>query len=246
MTDWVAITGGAGGIGLATARCVAEWSPVLLLDRADDGLRQAAEGLRDCAKPIRTAVADVTDEQQLAAAYGSLPDGDGLRGLVNSAGIFDHHPAAEMPREAWQRVIDVNLTGTFLASQQAYPRLRPGSAIVNISSIAGHRALKGRSNYAVSKAGVVALTNCLAIEWASRGIRVVCVSPGLIMTAMAERAIAQGLQDPAIGAARTPAGRYATPAEVGHVVSFLLSDKASYLTGIDVPVDGGWLASGAM
>jgi NAD(P)-dependent dehydrogenase (short-subunit alcohol dehydrogenase family) len=245
VPGWIAITGGASGIGLATAGRVARDHPVLLIDQARSALENArAELAAD--NDVRIAVADVTDEAQVAAAFDALDADDWLRGLVTCAGIFEHALAADMPLASWRHVLDVNLTGTFIAAQQARKRMRPGSAIVTISSINAHAALPRRANYAASKAGVVMLTKCLAVEWASEQIRAVSVSPGVVMTAMTERAIEQGLQDPRVVTDRTPIGRYATPEEVANVIAFLLSDSASYVTGIDVPVDGAWLAYGAM
>ena len=246
MGGWVAITGAASGIGLATARRVARDHPVLLIDRAAEPLEEARAELGAGTGTVLAAPADVTDEAQVAAAFATLPDGDWLRGLVNCAGIFDHHPAAEMPLEAWRRVLEVNLTGTFICCQRAYPLLRPGSAIVNINSIGGHAALRGRANYAASKAAVLMLTKCLAVEWAADGIRAVAVTPGQILTPMVQRAIDQGLQSHEKVATRVPLARFGRPEEVADVIAFLLSDEAAYVTGVDVPVDGGWLAFGAM
>lgn len=243
---WVAITGAASGIGLATANRVARDHSVLLIDRNAEELEAARAKLAATPREIRAAIADVTDQERVAAAFASLPEGDVVRGLVNCAGIFDHHPAAEMPLEAWQRVLEVNLTGTFICCQQAYRRMRPGSVVVNISSIGGKAGLSGRSNYAASKAGVAMLTKCLAVEWAADGIRVVTVTPGQILTPMVQRAIDRGLQSHETVARRVPLRRFGRPEEVANVIAFLLSDEASYLTGVDVPIDGGWLAFGAM
>jgi NAD(P)-dependent dehydrogenase (short-subunit alcohol dehydrogenase family) len=246
LVGWVAITGGASGIGLATARRVVQEHPVLLVDRAAEALEAARAELEGGAQPVRAAAADVTDEAQVAAAFSSLPEGDWLRGLVTCAGIFEHHPVAEMPLDAWRRVLEVNLTGTFICCQRAYPLMRAGSAVVNINSIGGHAALRGRSNYAASKAAVLMLTKCLAVEWASDGIRAVAVTPGQILTPMVQRAIDRGLQSHETVQTRVPLARFGRPEEVAEVIAFLLSDAASYVTGVDVPIDGGWLAYGAM
>ena len=116
-----------------------------------------------------------------------MPDSATIACLVNCAAIFDHQPAATMTLDAWERVLKVNLTGPFLCSQAAFPRMRSGSIIVNIGSINGHRAIPTHANYAVSKAGLMMLTRCLAVEWARHGIRVISVSPGIVDTAMNRR-----------------------------------------------------------
>jgi NAD(P)-dependent dehydrogenase (short-subunit alcohol dehydrogenase family) len=245
-SGWVVITGGSSGIGLDAARRLAPERPLLLVARTRAPLEAAASELRGIGQAVEIAVADVSDERAVRDAIALVPRGDWIHGLVNSAAIFDHHPAREMPLAAWDAVIRVNLTGPFICSQAAFPRMRPGSVIVNLSSINGHAALPEHANYAVSKAGLMMLTRCLAVEWAVHGIRVVSVSPAVIDTPMNQRMDEEGRQDPGVVRRRTPLGRYGSPREVSDVIAFLLSDGASYITGVDIAVDGGWTAYGAM
>jgi NAD(P)-dependent dehydrogenase (short-subunit alcohol dehydrogenase family) len=246
MDEWVVVTGAASGIGYATAQVLARRYAVLLVDVAKEAVARATGQLTKAGARTRYAVADVSDEKQVATAFDSLPAQVTVRALVNSAGIFDHQPAAAMSTEAWSRVLAVNLTGPFLCAREALPRMSEGAVIVNIGSINGHAALPTHANYAVSKAGLMMLTKCLAVEWAERGIRVVSVSPGVIDTEMTRRVDVGGGQNREIVARRTPLARYGQPEEVAAVIDFLVSPAASYLTGVDIPVDGGWTAFGAM
>jgi NAD(P)-dependent dehydrogenase (short-subunit alcohol dehydrogenase family) len=246
MSGWVVVTGGASGIGLATATRLAAERPILLLDRDAAALAAAREEVAHAGIRTGAAVADVNTPAEVAAALDRIPPEDHIHGLVNSAAVFEHHPAESMPIAAWRRVIDVNLTGSFICCQAAFPRMRPGSVIVNLSSINGHAALPDHANYAVSKAGVMMLSRCLGVEWARHGIRVVSLSPAVVDTPMNRRMDEEGRQDPRVVKDRTPLGRYAEPGEIADVINFLLSGQASYITGTDVAVDGGWTAYGAM
>ena len=239
------VTGAASGIGAATARLLAAQGPVLLVDVAAATLRDTAAELEATGAQVQTALADVSDEEQVAAAFASLPACSWVRTLVNSAGIFDHHPAEQMPTQAWRRVLDVNLTGTFLCCRTAFPLFRRGSAVVNVGSLNAHAALADRVNYAASKAGVLMLSKCLAVEWADAGVRVVSVSPGVIDTPM-NRSVEDRVGGSAESLLRIPLQRTGTAEEVAAVIAFVASDAAAYVTASDVQVDGGWVGYGAM
>lgn len=243
--SWSVVTGAGGGIGLEIVRLLAGRGPVLAIDRDRAALREALAGIEGGDHRITPVLADISSAEDVKNAFGSLSAGATIGCLVNCAAIFDHQPAATMSLEAWERVLKVNLTGPFLCSQAAFPRLRSGSVIVNIGSINGHRAIPTHANYAVSKAGLMMLTQCLAVEWAAQGIRVVSLSPGIVDTAMNRRVEEQAGINPADVQARLPLRRYASPQEIARIVAFLASDAAGYVSGTDLLVDGAWTALGA-
>jgi NAD(P)-dependent dehydrogenase (short-subunit alcohol dehydrogenase family) len=239
------VTGAARGIGLAVAkRFLADDWRVVLLDIEGDLLEKSVAAL---AKPDVTmaVTCDVSDANAVAEAFAAIERRFGrLDALVNNAGIAVFTPLMETSEADWNRVIDVNLTGPFLCSKAAVLLMREhgGGAIVNITSISGLRASTLRSAYGTSKAGLAHLTRQLAVELASLGIRVNGVAPGPVDTAMAK-----AVHSPEIRADyhdAIPLNRYGLEEELAEAVFFLCSDRASYITGQILAVDGGFDAAG--
>ena len=233
------VTGGAKGIGLGAVRELAGegWQCVIL--DADLAGEQVADELG--ASFVR---ADVTRPDELRAAFADVAGRFGpIHGLVNSAGINRTGPSAELAAEDWQRVIDIDLSGTFFACQAAYPHLADGAAIVNLASVFSMKALPGRVAYAAAKHGVVGITRVLAVEWADRPIRVNAVAPSWTDTPLIAAQVAAGTIDLSV-LEHVPFGRLARVEDVTGAIAFLLSDKASFITGQTLYVDGGYTWAG--
>ncbi len=242
------VTGAASGIGKATAqRLLGEGARVIGADVAaapDLGTAVAAD--RWAFHPV-----DVTDEGSVeglvaaAVAFGGTVDG-----LVNAAGVAGGGPVHMLPMSEWQRVIDINLTGTFLMAKHVIAQLlaqpavegRRGS-IVTLASIEGLEGTAGGSAYSASKGGVVILTKNMAIDYAGRGIRVNAICPGFIVTPMTDAVFGPGMEAARIDiVAEHKLGRMGEPEEIAAAAAFLLSDDASFITGHALPVDGGYTA----
>lgn len=236
----VLVTGGADGIGRAIAEAFAALGDhVLIVDR--DGPRAAATAAEIGAE---AHACDVTDAGAVAALAGQAGRIDVL---VNNAGIGDSHlPTLEQEAERFRSVLDVNLTGSFLMAQAIGRSMvdRRRGAIVNLASIAGITGLPRRNAYGAAKAGVVALTRNLGCEWAGSGVRVNAVAPAYVDTALVRAIAESGRMDLTAVRRRTPLGRLIRAEEVAAAVVFLASDAASAITGVTLPVDGGWSAFG--
>ncbi|GAA4775676.1 SDR family NAD(P)-dependent oxidoreductase [Microbacterium gilvum] len=238
----VVVTGAGSGIGRATASRIArEGGHVVAVDVSQERLDALAAELPDA--EITTIVADITDDAGVAAIVGAA--GDRIDGLANIAGIMDRmQPAHEVDQDVWDRVISVNLTGTFKLMKAVVPAmLAAGSgAIVNVASEAGLRGSAAGAAYTASKHAVVGLTKSSAFMYADSGLRINAVAPGAVATNI-ESVFASEL-----GAARVQRGMALIPsiaqsAQLASSIAYLLSDDATNLNGVILPSDGGWSAA---
>ncbi len=242
MTNKIAVvTGAARGIGLATTKLFLEngWR-VAMVDRDEAELQKASAGLQGtlpicCDVSVPNMINDMVSK--VLAGFGRID------ALVNNAGVAFFKPLEETDFDCWRTIMATNLDGVFLCSQAVIPALKKSKgAIVNIASISGLRASTLRVAYGTSKAAVVHLTKQLAVELGDYGVRVNCVSPGPVKTKLAE-----AVHSPEIIKAYydgIPLNRSATEQDIAEMIVFLCSEKASFITGQMIAVDGGFDASG--
>lgn len=234
----VIVTGGASGIGAAMAQAfAAKGARLALLDMNETDAHTAANTF-----PGAIAVAcNVADADSVNAAVAQVHKHFGrVDILINSAGIVDLAPAEDISQTAWQRTLDVNLTGSFLMAQ-AVGRLmiaQKSGKIINLASQAGSVAIEDHVAYCASKFGVIGLTKTLALEWGQHGITVNSISPTVVLTELGKKAW-EGPKGDAMKAL-IPMGRFAEPAEIAAAAVFLASDGANMINGADIVIDGGY------
>jgi NAD(P)-dependent dehydrogenase (short-subunit alcohol dehydrogenase family) len=238
------VTGAGSGIGAATATTLGTRGDVVICADVDLTAAQRTAAKLERAEAVGL---DVRDERGCGAAVAGAVQRHGrLDVAVACAGIQETAPAHELDLEAFQRVLDVNLTGVFLTCRAAARAMLAdghGGKLVLVGSVNSSVALPGQAAYAASKGGVLLLGRALAVDLAPHGINVNVVGPGVTATAMNAAFLADPAQsEPLLG--RIPFRRPASPEEIAAVIAFLASAAAGYMTGAYVPVDGGWLASG--
>ncbi len=242
----VLVTGAGSGIGAATAaRFLAEGAIVTGADRDEDGLARQAEQLGERFRPVAADVA--TEQGRARAVAAAVGVEERLDVLVNNAGVF-LFGGEDATDEQWQRTLDVNLLAPATLVAAALPALRRvgrGASVVNVASISAHIAQGRRWTYNASKGGILQLTRCQALDLAAEGIRVNSVSPGWVWTAVVDRA-AEGDRErwEKVWGPYHPMNRVGEPSEIAAAIAFLASDDASFVTGADLPVDGGYLTVG--
>ena len=233
----IIVTGASGGIGNAIIKKLSEAGANILAS----GTRiEKLEELKKNFEGIKILKFDISQsdkiEEFIENATGEL--GGSLDGIINNAGVTQDNLAIRMSLDEWQKVININLTSTFLMSKFAIKKMLKNKSgkIVNITSVVGHTGNLGQANYTASKAGIVAMSKSLAIEYAKKNININCISPGFIKTAMTDK-IDEKFKE--IIVSKIPSARLGEPNDIANAVLFLSSDQSDYINGETLHVNGG-------
>ena len=241
MTDLegknIIVTGATGGIGNSIIKKLNQSSANILAS----GTRiEKLEELKNKYENIKILKFDIAQSNKVEefVEQASKELGGKLDCIVNNAGITQDNLAIRMSMEEWQKVIDINLTSTFLMSKFAIKKMLKNNfgKIVNITSVVGHTGNLGQANYTASKAGIIAMSKSLAIEYAKKNITINCISPGFIQTAMTEK-LDDKIKDAIIS--KIPAARLGEPDDIANAVLFLCSNQSNYINGETLHVNGG-------
>ena len=233
----IIVTGASGGIGNSIVKKLCEKGANIL---ASGTKLEKLEKLKSENKNIKILKFDISEiekiDQFIEDASSEL--GGNLDCLINNAGITQDNLAIRMTLEEWKKVIDINLTSTFLMSKSAIKKMLKNKSgkIVNITSVVGHTGNLGQANYTASKAGIIAMSKSLAIEYAKKNININCISPGFIKTAMTDK-IDEKFKEIIIS--KIPSARLGEPEDIANAVLFLSSDQSNYINGETLHVNGG-------
>ena len=233
----IIVTGASGGIGNAIIKKLNETGANILAS----GTRiEKLEELKKKYEKIKILKFDISKSEKIEEFIENATKelGGSLDGIINNAGITQDNLAIRMSLEEWQKVININLTSTFLLSKFAIKKMLKNKSgkIVNITSVVGHTGNLGQANYTASKAGIVAMSKSLAIEYAKKNININCISPGFIKTAMTDK-IDEKFKEVIIS--KIPSARLGEPDDIANAVLFLSSDQSNYINGETIHVNGG-------
>jgi len=231
------VTGASGGIGNAIIKRLNEAGANIL---ASGTKIEKLEELKKNFEGIKILKFDISQSDKIEEFIENATNelGGSLDGIVNNAGITEDNLAIRMSMDEWQKVININLTSTFLMSKFAIKKMLKNKSgkIVNITSVVGHTGNLGQANYTASKAGIVAMSKSLAIEYAKKNININCISPGFIKTAMTDK-IDEKFKE--IIVSKIPSARLGAPDDIANAVLFLSSDQSDYINGETLHVNGG-------
>lgn len=244
----VLVVGGTSGINRGIAECFARaGADVAVASRSQEKVDATVEALKTLGVQARGFCADVRNPEQLRSGVDELCEAWGSLSVVVS-GAAGNFPAlaTEMSANGFKSVVDIDLLGTFNVMQAVYPHLhKPGGSIINISAPQAQIPMPGQSHVCAAKAGVDMLTRSLALEWGAEGVRVNSVIPGPIDGTEGMRRLAPGERERHAVQKSVPLGRMGLPEDIGKACLFLASEEASFITGVVLPVDGGWALGGA-
>ena len=233
----IIVTGASGGIGNSIIEKLNEKGANIL---ASGTKLEKLEELRSKFNKIKILRFDISQSTKIEEFIENATDqlGGNLDCIVNNAGVTQDNLAIRMSIEEWKKVIDINLTSTFLLSKYSIKKMLKSKSgkIINITSVVGHTGNLGQTNYTASKAGIIAMSKSLALEYSKKNININCISPGFIKTAMTEK-IDDKFKDSIIS--KIPSGRLGEPKDIANAVIFLASDQSDYINGETLHVNGG-------